>query len=391
MSDITRSLNRRVEIEQREAATLAPWGMKSGASRGRRHPEPEHPYRTAYQRDRDRIVHCRAFRRLEYKTQVFLNHEGDHYRTRLTHTLEVAQLSRTIARALGLNEDLAETIALAHDVGHTPFGHSGEAALNEMMKGHGGFEHNRHGLRVVDMLEARYPAFPGLNLTYEVREGIAKHTTRWDQPRPTDAEFGDGPPLLEAQVVEMADAVAYDNHDLDDGLDAEIIREKDLDNVALWAEASAAVREQMGQLPQDQRIGQTIRYLVNRSMTDLIDNSFAEIEARGLRTPDDARAQQAGVVCFSAEMEKRRTEMQDFLHQSLYQNYRVMRVCNGSRRFMVAVFRELIEHPEELPPEHRRRTEEVGVHAAVCDYVAGMTDRYAQEQYVQFFQPYQKL
>jgi len=381
----------RAEIERREAQWLAPWGMKSGESRGRGHAEPEHPFRTAYQRDRDRIVHCRAFRRLEYKTQVFLNHEGDHYRTRLTHTLEVAQLSRTIARALGLNEDLAEAVALAHDVGHTPFGHSGESALNEMMKDHGGFEHNRHGLRVVDELESRYPDFPGLNLTYEVREAIAKHTTRWDAPERAETGFEDGPPLLEAQVVELADSVAYDNHDLDDGLEAEILREEDLKPVALWAEAAEALRRQAGDLPEKQRQAQIIRRLVNRFVTDLIENSSAQVRARGIRRPDDVRAQDSNVISFSPGLDGLRGEMEKFLHESLYRHYRVTRVCNGARRFVEAIFRELVRHPDELPPEHRRRAETAGVHRAVCDYVAGMTDRYAQEQYVQLFQPYQKL
>jgi len=380
----------REELEKREEQTLAPWGMRSGASKGRLHPEGEHPYRTAYQRDRDRVVHCRAFRRLEYKTQVFLNHEGDHYRTRLTHTLEVAQIGRTIARALGLNEDLAEAIALAHDLGHTPFGHSGEAALDEAMREHGGFEHNRHGLRVVDLLERRYPAFPGLNLTWEVREGIAKHSTRWDEPRGSD-EFDPGPPLLEAQVVEMADAIAYDNHDLDDGIQAGILTEADLKHVALWSEAADAVRKDMGGLPDSQRLWQTIRYLINRYVTDLIDCSLERIRAVPLRAPEEARMQEGNLVGFSPQLDSLRGELERFLQDSLYRDHRVMRVCNGAKRFVTAIFRELVEHPELLPPEYREWAQEAGLHEAVCDYVAGMTDRYAQDQYLQFFQPYQRL
>ena len=384
----------RTDIERREDALLDPWGMRSAMSRGRAHPEAEHPYRTAYQRDRDRIVHSRAFRRLEYKTQVFLNHEGDHYRTRLTHTLEVAQLGRTMARALGLNEDLTEAIALLHDLGHTPFGHIGENALAEMMAGHGGFEHNRHGLRVVDVLESHYPGFPGLNLTYEVREGIAKHTTRWDVP-PPEGSFVDGPPLLEAQLVEQADSIAYNNHDLDDGLRARILTEENLAGVRLWAEAAEAVRGEMGELPEGQRRWQTIRCLVNRYATDLIENSRSEIEARGLRSPEDARAQDGNVIGLSPGLDALKREMEGFLSESLYRHHRVMRVCNSARRFVEAIFRELVEHPEELPPEYRKWTDsppdEEALMRAVCDYVAGMTDRYAQDQYLQFFQPYQKL
>lgn len=235
-------------LERREIETLAPYAMRSAESEGRRYEEPAPRYRTCYQRDRDRIIHCKAFRRLEYKTQVFLNHEGDHYRTRLTHTIEVAQIGRTIARALGLNEDLTEAVSLAHDVGHTPFGHSGEDALRELMADHGGFEHNAHGLRVVDVLESQYPGFPGLNLTYEVRESIVKHRTRWDHP---SAEgFREGPPLLEAQAVEVADSIAYDNHDLQDGLEAGILAPGELKQVELWREAEQAALGRHGALPE---------------------------------------------------------------------------------------------------------------------------------------------
>jgi len=379
----------RAELEQREVAVLAPWAMKSAESRGRIHPEDEHPYRTAYQRDRDRIIHCKAFRRLEYKTQVFLNHEGDHYRTRLTHTLEVAQISRTIARALGLNEDLTEAIALAHDLGHTPFGHSGEDALREAMAEHGGFEHNRHGLRVVDLLERHYARFRGLNLTWEVREGIAKHTTRWDAP--SCEEFEPGPPVLEGQVVEVADSIAYDNHDLDDGLAAGILSEEALQKVELWACATRQVAREFGPLPQEQGRRETIRMLINLLVTDLIEASREQIQQRCIRRPEDARKQQGSVLRFSPSVQARKEELEDYLLRALYSNYRITTVMNGARRFVKAVFGELVSDVRELPPEHQQWAEQVGVHRAVCDYVAGMTDRYAQDLYLQMFQPYQKL
>jgi dGTPase len=379
----------RTELEKREAEELAPWGMESAKSRGRVHEEPEHAYRSAYQRDRDRIVHSKAFRRLEYKTQVFLNHEGDHYRTRLTHTLEVAQISRTIARALGLNEDLTEAIALAHDLGHTPFGHSGESALQEMMKDHGGFEHNRHGLRVVDVLERQYAGFRGINLTHEVRESIAKHSTPWD--RPSGEGFEPGPPLLEAQAVELADSIAYDNHDLDDGLTAGILSEDLLQDISLWAEASRCVHEEYGELDLEETRRETIRYLINLFVTDLIDSSQQILQERNIASPEEVREQDGKILAFSDDLRRRKRELENSLYELLYRDYRVMTVTNSARRFVKQIFRELVSDPRELPPEHQEWAEEVGVRRAVCDYVAGMTDRYAQDRYLQMFQPYQKL
>ncbi len=379
----------RRQLEEKELSTLAPWGMKSARSRGRVHPEQEHPYRTAYQRDRDRIIHCRAFRRLEYKTQVFLNHEGDHYRTRLTHTLEVAQISRTIARALDLNEDLSEAVALAHDLGHTPFGHSGEEALREVMAEHGGFEHNRHGLRVVDLLEGQYAGFPGLNLTHEVREGIAKHTSRWDSP--SGDGFEPGPPLLEAQAVELADSIAYDSHDLDDGLEAGILSEEALLESSLWSETVHAVESGKAPLSSERRRRETIRFLINLLVTDLIENSREELRRRGIGSPEQAREQNGGALRFSESLQARKKELEDYLHDALYRDYRVRTVTNSARRFVNAVFKELVSDVRQLPPHYQRWADQVGVHRAVCDYVAGMTDRHVQDRYLQMFQPYQKL
>lgn len=379
----------REDLERREMQTLAPYAMRSAESRGRQHPEPEAPYRTCYQRDRDRIIHCKAFRRLEYKTQVFLNHEGDHYRTRLTHSIEVTQLSRAISRALGLNEDLTEAIALAHDLGHTPFGHSGEEALRELMAEHGGFEHNEHGLRVVDLLERQYPEFPGLNLTYEVRESIVKHKTRWDRPRAEG--FGEGPPLLEAQVVEVADSIAYDNHDLQDGLEAGVLAREELEDVELWQEAEEAARERYGALTWSLFCKQVVRLLIDRFVTDAVRSSQAEIEASQITSWRDASRRRGNLVRFSGDLEERKRALEEFLYNALYMDHRVVRITNSARRFIQGLFEAYVADPRQLPPEHRRWAERVGLHRAVCDYIAGMTDRYAQDQYMQLFHPYQKL
>ncbi len=283
----------RKEIEEREYNILAPYAMKSRESKGRVHKEKEHTYRSVYQRDKDRIIYSTAFRRLEYKTQVFVNHEGDYYRTRLTHTLEVAQIAKSIARALRLNEDLAEAIALAHDVGHTPFGHAGEDALRELMEKHGGFEHNAHGLRVVDILEERYPDFPGLNLSYEVREGIAKHSTFFDRPTIILEVKGfdkAGLPLLETQAVDIADEIAYDNHDLDDGITSGMIKEQALEKIGLWKEASSVIDKKFPTLSREKRKYQVIRTLINTQVTDLIEESERNIEKFNIKSAGEANS-----------------------------------------------------------------------------------------------------
>lgn len=379
----------RHHLEAREKEALAPCAMKSAESKGRVHPEREHGYRTRYQRDRDRIIHCKAFRRLEYKTQVFLNHEGDHYRTRLTHTLEVSQIARTVARALRLNEDLTEAIALAHDLGHTPFGHSGEDALREAMADHGGFEHNRHGLRVVDLLEDQYPDFRGLNLTYELRESIAKHSSRWDHPEVEG--FGPGPPVLEAQVVEVADSIAYDNHDLDDGLAADILDEHRLAGIEVWNRAARAVAKEQGGSPGEHRPSAIIRYLINLYSTDLIESSKHRIEEADVRSPADVTSADEKLIEFSPELKQQKEELEEFLFETLYRDYRVVRETSKAKRFVSAIFEAYISDVRQLPPEYQEWADEVGLHQAVCDYIAGMTDRYAQDQYLFLFQPYQKL
>ena len=379
---------RRNELEEREARELAPYASLSRASRGRVRPEAEHEYRTAFQRDRDRVIHCTAFRRLEYKTQVFVNHEGDHYRTRLTHTIEVAQIARTLARALNVNEDLTEAIAYAHDLGHTPFGHSGEDALRGLMKDHGGFEHNLHGLRVVDLLESRYPEFDGLNLTYEVREGIAKHQTTYDHPAPSEFH-PDEQPVLEAQIVQVADAIAYDTHDLDDGLTAGILREADLGPLGLYAEANDSVSQKWPTLDDKRRRVQIVRWLINHVVTDVVGHAEEQIERLGIGSMHDVKDCGEAVVDFSAELKPKKQELEEHLFRDLYRHYRVNRMATKAKRFVEQLFTAYVDHSNQLPPEHEHLIEERGVHQVVCDYLAGMTDRFAQDEYLKLFQPFE--
>ena len=382
-------LRRRGEILEREEG-LAPWAMRCRESRGRVHPEPEPEYRTAFQRDRDRIIHSAAFRRLEYKTQVFVNHEGDHYRTRLTHTMEVAQIARTLARALNVNEDLTEAVALAHDLGHTAFGHSGEKALRSLMKDHGGFEHNIHGLRVVEVLERRYAHFPGLNLTWEVRESIVKHSTRYDSPesRRFNPELR---PLVEAQIVEIADSIAYDSHDIDDGLSAGLLDEDGLRSCALVAEVLDRSVRTDPDADARMRRAELVRGLINSETTDLIENSAARLDALGAMSPADVQHAQENVVAFTPAMDVRRREIEEYLAEKVYKHYRVMRMARKAQRFLEELFRAYVEAQEQLPPEYQARIAKDGLHRVVCDYVAGMTDRFALDEYQKLFAPYERV
>ena len=359
--------------------TLAPCAARPEASRGRKHDEKEHSYRSPYQRDRDRIVHSTAFRRLTYKTQVFVNHEGDHYRTRLTHTIEVAQIARTIARALGLNEDLTEAVALAHDLGHTPFGHSGEEALDELMKGHGGFEHNLHGLRVVDHLEKRYAAFDGLNLTYEVREAFVRHRTTYDRPRPAADEFpGDEQVHLEGQVVCAADAIAYDSHDLDDGLSSGLLREDDLRGAAMWRTTEGQVGAAAEDDPQLRRRA-TVRRLIDRQVSDVIETSRRAITEAGVESLDDVRRSEGWLVSAGPALKAEKKELQDFLLRKLYRHERVVREMNTGRECVRALFERFMDCGNDLPEDFRARIERGDRERVVCDYIAGMTDRFARD------------
>lgn len=380
----------RDELEKREDSYLASHAMKSMNTRGRAHPEDEHPYRSVYQRDRDRIIHSTAFRRLEYKTQVFVNHEGDYYRTRLTHSIEVAQIARSISRALCLNEDLSEAIALAHDLGHTPFGHSGEDALRILMKNHGGFEHNVQGLRVVDILEKRYSQFSGLNLSWEVRESIAKHKLLSDDPNVIKFDLKKQP-LLEAKIVDIADSIAYDNHDIDDSLKAGLITESGLQEVELWRYAKEKVREQYSNLTKEMENIHTIKYLIDMEVTDLITHTQYMIEKMKIKTTDDVQNCKERLVSFSPEISKKKLELQEFLQQNAYSHYRVVRMADKAKRFVEELFNAFIENPMQLPPEYQKWIEEAGLYQGVCDYIAGMTDRFAQDEYLKLFYPYERV
>jgi dGTPase len=379
-------------LESREAATLAPYAMRSRDSRGRVHPEPEHPSRMAFQRDRDRIIHSTAFRRLEYKTQVFVNHEGDYYRTRLTHTVEAAQVTRTLARMLALNEDLAETVALAHDLGHTPFGHAGERTLDRLMAPYGGFEHNAQSLRIVDLLEERYPTFRGLNLSWEVREGIVKHSTRYD--RPQVVEFGaETAPCLEAQIVDFADEVAYTAHDVDDGLESGMLDHDDLLSVPLWADAWREATTSGARISHRVARYQAVRRLIDWMVSDLADTLRARLEREAIDSLEAVRRVKPRLVEFSPTMDERHRALKSFLFDRLYHHHRVTRMTQKADRIMSALFEVYMHEPRQLPPHVTGRTlgEGESMPRIIADYIAGMTDRFALEEYKKLFDPYERV
>jgi len=370
------ALRSREEYEREERARLAPFAVKSGDSRGRVVPEAPHAYRSDFQRDRDRIVHARAFRRLEYKTQVFVYHEGDHYRNRLTHTLEASQIARTAARALRLNEDLAESVVLAHDLGHTPFGHAGERVLAALLADAGGFDHNRQSLRIVDLLEERYPGFRGLNLTWETREGILKHGAPWPHPVPLP-ELRAQPPL-EAQVADHADEIAYLNHDLDDGLRSGLLDLAALESVALWGRTRRAVAERLGPVSERVLRAQTIVALIDRLGTDLVETTAARLGDAGVEDVDAVREHRDRLVGFSAGVEKERSELKRFLHDRLYHHPDVLAASESASAILGDLFAAYREDPARLPEHVRARFAEDGEVRAIADYIAGMTDRFAQ-------------
>jgi len=387
----SKSMIKRKELENIECKLLAPYAIKSKNSKGRVYKEKEHDYRTCFQRDRDRIVHSTSFRRLEYKTQVFVNHEGDHYRTRLTHSIEVAQIARSIARNLQLNEDLCEAIALAHDLGHTPFGHSGEEILNKIMEKFGGFNHNTQGLRVVDMLERRYPKFPGLNLTYEVREGIAKHSSLFDNPANCPTFEKTNNPPLEAQVVNISDEIAYDSHDLDDGLTSNFIDFPDLNKIKFWKKASREISLKCQGTRKNIYKSQIISKIINSQVKDVITETKKRIGRFKIKSPLNARQNKEKIVCYSCGMTELKKEMRTFLMKNLYQHYKVVRMCMTAKRFIEKLFEFYLSNPKQLPPNIYDRTSRESVQRVICDYIAGMTDRYALDEYKKFAEPYQKL
>jgi dGTPase len=365
----------REAYEREEDERLAPFAQRAARSRGRVHREPEHPYRTAFQRDRDRIVHSRAFRRLEYKTQVFVHHEGDHYRNRLTHTIEGSQITRTIARALRANEDLAEAVVLAHDLGHTPFGHAGEKVLDALLEGDGGFDHNRQTLRIVDLFEDRYPAFRGLNLTAETREGILKHGADWEHPVALPPLFAS--PSLEAQIADASDEIAYLNHDLDDGLRSGLITAEQLEGVRLWREARERVEFAEPEAIESVVRASTVRALIDGLVTAWIEATAQRIAESAVASTDDVRARKERLGGLPSEAERGRIELKDFLYRNLYHHPEVLRMTKQAERVLGDIFRAFRAEPARLPEHVRARFAEDGEARAIADYVAGMTDRFA--------------
>lgn len=376
-----------------ERPDLAPYAAASAESRGRRHPETFKDARPGFERDRDRIIHCAAFRLLEYKTQVFVNHEGDYYRTRLTHSLEVAQIARGIARRMRLNEDLTEALALAHDLGHTPFGHTGEEVLNRLMARYGGFEHNRQSLRIVELLEERYPGFNGLNLCWETREGIIKHSSDGDRPGVDEAAEYDPRlrPTLEGQIIDLADEIAYNNHDIDDGLKAGYITLGDLAAVQLWRETWELVGGKFPGLSEERHVYQTISHLIGALIDDLVQTTLARLNEHAITALDAVRQHPVRLVGFSVETRRRNGELKAFLHRHLYRHYKVERMRVKAERFLSLLFESYHAHPTLLPRQHQEKYDQYGRERVICDYIAGMTDRFAMEEYKRLFDPYERV
>jgi dGTPase len=369
-------------------AQLAPYAARSDNSLGRQTPEASPQTRSEFQRDRDRIIHCAAFRRLEYKTQVFVNHEGDLFRTRLTHSIEVAQIARSLARNLQLNEDLVEAISLAHDLGHTPFGHAGQDALNACMKDYGGFEHNLQSLRVVDALEQRYGAFDGLNLSFETREGILKHCSL-----PNAQLLGEvgrrfiekKQPSLEAQLTNLADEIAYNNHDIDDGLRSGLLTLDQLQEVGLFARYFAEVQTEFTGISGRRAINETVRRMINALVVDLIETSRSNISKAGIQSITDVR-NAPPLIGFSNAMKEEAQTLKRFLRKNLYQHYQVNRMTSKARRIVTDLFDIFLSGPQLLPPDYQIEASDLNAQARrVADYIAGMTDRYAMREYRKLF------
>ncbi|HEY3313394.1 MAG TPA: deoxyguanosinetriphosphate triphosphohydrolase [Anaerolineales bacterium] len=378
----------RAMLEELEDRALAPYGMRSKNSKGRAYLDSEPDYRTVFQRDRDRILHTTAFRRLEYKTQVFINYEGDYFRTRLTHTLEVAQIGRTLARALGGNEDLVEAICLAHDLGHSPFGHSGETALARLMKDFGGFDHNKQSLRIVTELEQRYPEFPGLNLTWEVREGMVKHESEYDisDARDLNPELRGN---LETQIANVADELAYTTHDLDDGLRSGMISAQILDGIALW-EILKETYNWRGPYLDDIERHRMIRHLVGLMVTDMVQSTDQRLKESNAKSALDLQKLNYNVIGYSEDMHRRNRELKDFLYQKLYRHYRVVRMQVKAENIIKNLFEAYTGEPAMLPTQYQKLVNTRGLQRTICDYIAGMTDRFAIEEHQRLFDPFLK-
>jgi dGTPase len=372
----------RESLESRERDCLAEYAQLAAQSRGRQHTEPEHEYRTCYQRDRDRIIHSAAFRRLEAKTQVFFDPASDYYRTRLTHTMEVAQIARTMARILSLNEDLAEAAALAHDLGHPPYGHSGEAVLNELMAQEGGFEHNAQSLRIVEYLEHPYPAFRGLNLTYETRECLAKHETRYDQPK-ISGEYESGWGLLEGQIADLADAIAYNSHDLDDALMVGLVSEDDLSQVQLYQVLKGEIE---AQFPDAKRLARQLRCakgLIDLLVMDALGETARRLEKHKPENTTQIRSAPVKLFGLSEQGKKQLIELEKFLHESVYEHPQVLQAQKRARAELNFLFNLYLKDPTRLPQRYQQRLDEQGRERVICDYLAGMTDRFCHNLYEQ--------
>ena len=369
----------RFDLEKLESNTLAPFAVKSGESQGRQYPEQEHQYRTRFQRDRDRIIHTSAFRRLEYKTQVFVYHEGDYYRTRLTHSLEVAQIARSICKSLQLNEDLAESIALSHDLGHPPFGHTGQDVLNRLMKDHGGFEHNKQSLRILKLLEKRYPEFDGLNLTWDVLEGICKHTK--DEENPITSAEGVKYPSLEAQIADFADGIAYNAHDLDDGITSNLLDLDQLRKVALWKENEDRFDKKYSGLDFKLKKYQVVRSIINELTTDLRDATSKNIEDHKVTSVDKVRRAPFRMATFGKEVAEKNKELKKFLHKNMYSHRKVLRMEFKAGLTLDGIFAAYTKMPGLLPESVLKNEAHGTLERRMCDYVSGMTDRYALNEH----------
>ncbi len=379
-------MRNRADLERIESLSLAPYAVQAAQSKGRLFTESESAFRTAFQKDRDRVLHTSAFRRLEYKTQVFTNTQGDYYRTRLTHTLEVAQVGRTIARALGVNEDLTETIALSHDLGHPPFGHAGEKILDGLLEGHGGFDHNKQSLQVVTKLEKRYENWDGLNLAWETLEGIVKHESEYDVSDATDFE-PTWRASLEAQIANLADETAYNAHDLDDGLRSGLLEARQLTDIRIWQRFTTELGFNPEYLTEFER-RVLIREMLGWVITDIIETSAKNLE--GILTLEDVRAANQAIVAHSLEARGMLKELKAFLYQNFYYHHRVMRQVHKAEHILTSLYKAFLGRPNMMPLNHQARIEKVGLERAICDYLAGMTDRFAMDEFNKLFEPYER-
>jgi len=366
--------------------------MRDHLTRGRRHPEKAHPYRSEYQRDRDRIIHSKAFRRLEKKTQVFDPNYSDHFRNRLTHTLEVSQISRTISEALGLNTDLSEVLALSHDIGHPPFSHEGERVLDRLMKHHGsGFDHNLHAIRIVEDFEEKYPGFRGLNLTYEVREGIVKHSSDWTEGEElylSISEYSPGhPPLLEAQLIDLADEIAYNTADLDDGYDSGLLTlEQIMEAVGLFNRLFLEVESDYRGVVEKLKVRETVRRIIDVLVTSMVSESRSVLEIKGIDSVESVRQSPVRLLRFQEQVAVENRQLKRFLREYLYDHQEISRSRHTAQKLLEDLFSHYLEHPDALPQGHKNRIPERGIEGVICDYLAGMTDQYAQSQHRKLFE-----